>query len=88
MDFWVILHNVRVEERTSKSQPTAREDNDRANGNFPLFGKAQMTGVQALAEGADVFAASVGKFNANMESGHLHFQLKRDLTEHVWSRNS
>ena len=80
----VIFHNMNVDERFGRA--TEDPDPKELPKSFPLFGKYPITPAEALAEGVDLFAARVGKFSVSMESQHLHFELKQDLVEHIWTK--
>ena len=84
LDACVILHNMVVEERTNSRVENVGEEV--ATRSFPLFGKAEVTAEQAAADGVDLFAARVSRFAVAMESNWEHFELKRDLVEHVNDR--
>ena len=81
----VIFHNIVVEDRCSLGEIEPADDD--ANRPFPLFGQQQITAAEAAADGVDLFAARAGKFGVLMESSYLHYQLKQDLVEHIWSRS-
>ena len=87
VDCCVILHNMSVEERRGRSSDNADDEPVDPNSvTFPLFGKQEITPEQAMAEGVDLFAARVGRFSVAMESPWEHYELKKDLVEHIHSK--
>ena len=59
------------------------EDDDTTNKSFPLFGYQPVTEDIANLDNVGFWAARVGVFNQRIQSSNLHFQLKRDLVEHI-----
>jgi Plant transposon protein len=80
----VILHNMITEERLGVVDSDYQ---DTVGGGFALFGRAQITEYEAYLEGLDIFAARLSAFNLAMESSTEHFNLKRDLVEHINNGN-
>jgi hypothetical protein len=54
---------------------------------FPLFGRHQVTGEEAIAEGIELWSARVSGFATAMESSYEHELLKNDLVEHISALN-
>ena len=78
-----ILHNMTVEARFGYLGVEEEEPNIEKT--FPLFGRQQITPAQAAADGIDLFSARMAAFDTAMQSSWKHFQLKKDLVEHIKS---
>ena len=81
----VILHNMIVEVRSGSLAPLGEEEETDVN--FPLFGRQQISNVEAALDGVDLFAARVAAFDSGMQGRALHMDLKMDLVEHIFENH-
>lgn len=86
----IIIHNMITEARSGNLTDEEAAIVNTANGNrapFPLFGRHQVTGEEATAEGIELWSARVSGFATAMESSYEHELLKNDLVEHISALN-
>ncbi|KAG7356908.1 plant transposon protein [Nitzschia inconspicua] len=79
----IILHNMITEEKNGALDEANNPEKSR--GNFPLFGRQQITRHEAAQDQVSLFAARVAQFDNMMQSSYEHFKLKKDLVEHISS---
>jgi hypothetical protein len=90
LDCCVILHNMTIAfqedtivlpivDATADKDDAAKKDR-----RWPLFGGHSVPSDIVLADGADLFASRSSAFDTNMTSANKHFQLKADLTKHIF----
>ncbi|KAG7364220.1 plant transposon protein [Nitzschia inconspicua] len=79
----IILHNMIIEEKNGALDEA--NNPEKSCGNFPLFGRQQITRHEAAQDQVSLFAARVAQFDNMMQSSYEHFKLKKDLVEHISS---
>ena len=84
----IIIHNMVVDVRSGQLTEVEANDLLIATAGFPLFGKRQITPVQAFNEGVDLFAARSSAFDHGMQNTWEHFLLKQDLVAHINALNN
>jgi len=91
LDCCVILHNMAIGYKDDSvvlplvDANSEVEDKANSDRKWPLFGKHEVPEDIILADNADLFAARSAAFDGNMTSANQHFQLKNDLTCHVYA---
>jgi Plant transposon protein len=81
----IIIHNMVIEARAGVLSDDSVEEfiGLTPNGGFPLFGYRAVTQQEALADGCDLWAVRVSRFERMMESAYEHVKLKQDLINHI-----